>query len=243
MNTNEFTHKQSRIIAIGDIHGHSLALRGLLKLIQPAIGDEFVFLGDLIDRGPDSAGVIDRAMALSKEFPTTFIMGNHEELVLAAMTCKSEFNFWLKHGGIQTLRSWRLNSSAVTYDTLLYEAPGEHLKFISKMVNYYETEKFIFVHAGYFPYCDMSKQNAGELRWMCLPDDLGPHCSGKTVICGHNRQKCILDRGHIVCIDLGCGLKKQTDWPNLLTAIDVHTNQMWTVNEHGQDGSIFLLRS
>jgi len=227
-----------RLIAIGDIHGHLTAIQGLIKFINPEPDDECVFLGDLIDRGPDSAGVLDFAIEHAKNYKTTFILGNHEEMTLAAMSCKSEFNFWLKHGGTQTLKSWglsssTLNPSAVTYDTLLYEAPGEHLKFIAKMVNYYETQKFIFVHAGYFPYCDMQKQNAGDLRWMCLPDDIGPHCSGKTVVCGHNRQKRILDRGHLICIDLGCGLRKQEGWPNLLTAMDVTTKTIWQVDEDG----------
>ena len=130
-----------RLIAVGDVHGHADALYGVLKEINPTPDDHIIFLGDLINRGPDSKGVIDQVIALSKICKVETICGNHEEMVLAAIYgCRSEHKFWCQFGGIETLKSF--GCVKVT------DIPREYLLFIANCVDWVETENNIFVHAG-----------------------------------------------------------------------------------------------
>ena len=96
-----------RIIAIGDVHGCAKALASLLEAIQPTQEDTLVFLGDYIDRGPDSRGVVEQVIALGKRCTVVPLLGNHEEMVLAALEGgQSEVRFWLKFGGDVALASY-----------------------------------------------------------------------------------------------------------------------------------------
>ena len=98
----------SRVIAIGDVHGCATALRQMLELIAPNPSDTLVILGDCIDRGPDSRGVIDQVLALRKQCELVCILGNHEEMMLGARRGRSEFELWTDCGGVATLDSWQV---------------------------------------------------------------------------------------------------------------------------------------
>jgi serine/threonine protein phosphatase 1 len=95
-----------RIIAIGDVHGCAKALATLIEAIQPTGSDTLVFLGDYIDRGPDSRGVVEKVTALGKRCSVVPLLGNHEEMVLAALEGQSEVRLWLKFGGDVALASY-----------------------------------------------------------------------------------------------------------------------------------------
>src|SRR4051812_32726731 len=95
-----------RLIAIGDIHGCSSALRRLCELIQPTKTDTIVTLGDVIDWGPDSKGVIDTLLELSSQCRLVSILGNHEEMLLYANRSDSELKNWLHSGGQRMLDSY-----------------------------------------------------------------------------------------------------------------------------------------
>jgi serine/threonine protein phosphatase 1 len=153
-----------RLIAIGDIHGHARALRGLLDLIGVRPDDEFVLLGDLIDRGPDSAGVLDIVLDLARECTCHVLMGNHEEMLLAAATSRSELKFWKRHGGAEAMASWGLDPLRVQPEDLLRSLPGGHAGLIRGMKDYHETADHLFVHAGYRPGRAMSEQSGTDLR-------------------------------------------------------------------------------
>jgi serine/threonine protein phosphatase 1 len=221
-----------RLIAIGDIHGHAQALRGLLDLIEGRPDDEFVFLGDLIDRGPDSAGVLDIVLNLARDFTCHFLMGNHEEMLLAAATSRSELKSWKRHGGAEAMESWGLDPLRTQPEDLLRCLPGGHVGLIRDLKAYHETADHLFVHAGYRPGRAMSEQSDTDLRWAKLPDDLGPWIGPageiKMAWCGHTPQAAVLDRGHLVCLDTGCGLG------GLLSAVDVHSRTVWQVEEGGR---------
>src|SRR5262249_22206274 len=90
---------EGRTIAIGDIHGCSAALAALVRAIAPTPPDTLVFLGDYIDRGPDSRGVLEQVTALAERCTAVPLLGNHEEMVLAALEGPSELRYWLKFGG------------------------------------------------------------------------------------------------------------------------------------------------
>ena len=89
---------EGRTIAIGDVHGCSAALAALVRAIDPMPLDTLVFLGDYIDRGPDSRGVVEQVIALGDRSTVVPLMGNHEEMLLAALEGSSELRYWLKFG-------------------------------------------------------------------------------------------------------------------------------------------------
>ena len=100
------TSDQPRVIAIGDIHGCSTALEKLLAAIKPGKSDTIVTLGDHIDWGPDSRGVLDMLISLSHRCRLISLLGNHEEMLLAARQSRSELVYWMKLGGTATMDSY-----------------------------------------------------------------------------------------------------------------------------------------
>ena len=142
-----------RIIAIGDIHGCSKALAILLEAVQPAHQDTLVFLGDDLDRGPDSRGVVEQVIALGKRCTVVPLLGNHEEMVLAALEGQSELDFWMKFGGMEALASYGYGGGrGIRPGALRGILPAEHLEFFKGCRDYFETEQHIFVHAYYDPH-------------------------------------------------------------------------------------------
>ncbi|HWG41286.1 MAG TPA: metallophosphoesterase family protein [Gemmataceae bacterium] len=215
---------RERTIAIGDIHGCSIALKALLETICPTTADTIITLGDYIDRGPDSRGVLDLLLALRDECTFVPLMGNHEEMLLAARESRSELQFWLKFGGEDTLRSYGEKGG---WEII----PGNHLEFIRGCRKFFETTSHIFVHASYDPKRPMHEQSTGTLFWETPPfDRLVPHVSGKTVIVGHTSQLdgFILDLGFFKCIDTFC---HSGGW---LTALDIETGNCWQANQQGK---------
>jgi serine/threonine protein phosphatase 1 len=90
---------EGHTIAIGDVHGCSAALSALVRAIDPTALDTLVFLGDDIDRGPDSRGVLEQVLALAERCSVVPLLGNHEEMLLAALEGQSELRYRLKFGG------------------------------------------------------------------------------------------------------------------------------------------------
>src|SRR5262245_40909574 len=130
----------ARTIAIGDIHGCSAALRALVQAIRPAADDTLVPLGDYVDRGPDSRGVIDFILELEKQCQIVPLLGNHELMLLDAVQNPHVLAPWLECGGDTTVRS---------YDGRLGNMPPEHLEFIRRCRWYFEVPTHFFVHANY----------------------------------------------------------------------------------------------
>jgi serine/threonine protein phosphatase 1 len=197
-----------RIIAIGDIHGCSKALATVVEAIQPTLQDTLVFLGDYIDRGPDSKGVLDQIIALSQRCTVVPLLGNHEEMLLAVLQGgPSEIKFWLTFGGAAALASYGWQGGPdLRPEDLRRLIPGEHVEFLKRCRDYFETARHLFVHAYFDPDRPLHEQHWGGLRWASLPPIPKPHCSGKVAIVGHTPQKSgdILDLGFIKCIDTFC---------------------------------------
>jgi len=97
---------EGRTIAIGDVHGCSAALAAVVQAIDPRALDTLVFLGDYIDRGPDSRGVLEQVIVLAERCVVVPLLGNHEEMLLAALEGQSELRYWLKFGGTEALSSY-----------------------------------------------------------------------------------------------------------------------------------------
>jgi len=215
-----------RTLAIGDIHGCRAALDHLLAFVQPLPGETIVTLGDYIDRGPDSAGVLEQLIELNRAGSLVPLRGNHELMMLSARGgAESIVRFWLECGGLATLASYGAEVS-------LEDIPPSHWYFMKHSCrDWYETGTHVFVHANLQPDLPSGEQHAEYLQWESLNSRWHrPHVSGKTMICGHTQQRSgvplVLDRA--VCIDTwayGGG------W---LTCLDVNSGDYWQANELGE---------
>ncbi|MBV1929491.1 MAG: metallophosphoesterase, partial [Gammaproteobacteria bacterium] len=135
-----------RQFAIGDIHGEAKALKALISSLNLRKGDELIFLGDYVDRGADSKAVIDCLINLNDQYDCTFIAGNHEEWMIAALNGnKTVEPYWLKYGGDKTLASY----GVLNVEELQEIFPQSHAKFLNNMVQAHETPTHVFVHAGW----------------------------------------------------------------------------------------------
>lgn len=215
-----------RVLVIGDMHGCYLALDRLLEQVQVRPHDDLlVLLGDYIDRGPDSQAVLDRLVAMSKTHRVIALSGNHEQMLLDARASNEVLQFWLASGGDATLASYRNNGERAT----LADVPQAHWDFLESCRDWLETETWIFVHANLEPDVPLEHQPLAALRWLKFDDPL-PHVSGKTMICGHTRQRSGVPRnlGHAICIDTwvyGNG------W---LSCLEPATGHVWQANQRGE---------
>ena len=201
----------SKIIAIGDIHGELHKLQNLFDKLSINVNDTLVFLGDYIDRGENSKGVIDYLLKLSKDYNCVFLKGNHEMFAMDGLKFTEGrlglthmFNSWMNNGGVACLRSY-------CRDGLYMDKPGEiveemfidHGSFFDNLQLTYETDNHIFVHGHLAHELDAEDQE----EWQCVwgrYDDIWPHKSGKTVVCGHTIQRDgAKNEGFKICIDTG----------------------------------------
>jgi serine/threonine protein phosphatase 1 len=215
-----------RLLAVGDIHGCSRALDTLLTAVQPRPDDLLITLGDYVDRGPDSRGVLDRLLELHRTGRLVALRGNHEQMMCDARRGRDQKMDWLLCGGRTTLASYspRGDAGEVT------DVPERHWEFLERMcVDWYETDSHFFVHANVYADLPLNDQPDYMLFWEPLHDPR-PHRSGKVMVCGHTRQSSglPLNMGHAICIDTwvyGRG------W---LTCLDVSTGRIWQANQLGQ---------
>jgi serine/threonine protein phosphatase 1 len=218
------TNQYERIVAVGDIHGCLQAFQSLLSAIEPGPQDLIVTLGDYVDRGPDSRGVIDRLLQLAEETELLPILGNHEEMLLMVVDGLARPQLWLPHGGVATLDSYGFTGS-------LDCIPAAHVEFLRQCRDWVELERFFLVHANYDPALPLDQQPQEKLRWESLVASLpGPHVNGKTAIVGHtaDHDGRILDVGHLKCLDTYC---YGGQW---LTGLDLQSGQVWQTNQRGQ---------
>ncbi|HEY8504284.1 MAG TPA: metallophosphoesterase family protein [Gemmataceae bacterium] len=219
-----------RTIAIGDIHGCRNALDALIGVIDPGPHDTLVTLGDYIDRGPDSRGVLDRLVALARRCRLVPLLGNHDELLLDALRDITNLRRWLTLGGADTLRSygWAPGGSR---RALADWIPKPHREFLAGCRPFYETHSHLFVHAGFVPELPLSEQPGEALRWRVTDARTAtPHQSGKVAVVGHTQQLSgeVLDLGFLICIDTNCA---RGGW---LTALDTDTGQIWQADRAGK---------
>lgn len=186
------------IYAIGDIHGSLAALKTIFKLNIIKNDDRVVFLGDYVDRGPDTKGVLDWLIENKKRFHFEFILGNHEIMMLAAKAEPERLVEWLYFGGNSTLDSYKIGDDPNWADKI----DPSHWKFIEACKPYLEIDNYIFVHAGLDSGKELDKQNKHSLFWEKYETPQLYH-PDKKVICGHTSRKNgeIANFGHTVCID------------------------------------------
>ena len=171
-----------RTFAIGDIHGCLAPLKLLWETIDAQADDRIIFMGDYVDRGPESKGVIDFLIKLKERgLNLIFLSGNHEEKFFLSEMDMTDRAHWLDAwGGGETLASYGPGG----FD----DVPASHWEFLRKAQAYFETDTHVFVHANLEADAPLDEQ----LPFTLIHKKFGspePHMSGKTMICGHTAQK------------------------------------------------------
>ena len=189
-----------KIFAIGDIHGSYDRLKTLMDKIPIDFSrDTLVFIGDYIDRGPHSVEVVDYLMQLKNRVPgVIFLKGNHEDMLDKFINGDDRFTYLL-NGGQQTLDSYL--TKPVQSD--FYPIPPDHMDFFKSLRLFYETEEFIFVHAGLRPRVPLESQKPQDLLWIRDKFVSTKYDFGKRVIFGHTPLKKPLVEPNKIGIDTG----------------------------------------
>jgi len=205
-----------RTLVVGDIHGKLGLFNLLLEKMEYSAGeDRLILIGDLVDRGEDSRGVVARAIALKREAPNSVIIlrGNHEAMMLAALSHpeSEQAELWYYNGGIETLQSYMDEEGE-------FDVPEEHWDFLASLPTWYEDEHAIYVHASLPQGDDETFLHPGEapespeLYWARNRRFFAEY-QGKTVVFGHTitgmvfgeREKVWL-RDSLIGVDTGAYL-------------------------------------
>jgi serine/threonine protein phosphatase 1 len=215
-----------RIFVIGDVHGCARTLRHLVtQVIRLAPGDTLYLLGDLIDRGPDSKGVLDFIFQLATVgFNVTSVRGNHEEMCLRAPYNQSAMDMWTANGGQATLESFRADGPG--------DIPHRYLHLLHSLPCYVLLDDFVIVHAGlnfeltspFDPFDDV-----GAMLWTRSDVVDRQRIGGRRLVCGHTmvtrqRLQASLNSDKIM-LDNGCVTAR---WPDMgyLAALELNSMQL-----------------
>ncbi len=168
-----------RTFVIGDVHGCSATLRNMVdEVLQVSLRDHIYLLGDLIDRGPNSKGVLDFIFELRRRgLSVNSVRGNHEEMFLNAGEHHKFLDMWTSNGGLETLESFQADGPG--------DIPHEYREFLRSLPLYITLENFIIVHAGLNfeplnPFDDTS-----AMLWTRSPFVDPQRIRGRRLICGH----------------------------------------------------------
>lgn len=222
----------ARTFAIGDIHGCCRTFEALLQKIGYSRSDRLFLLGDYIDRGPDSRGVVERLLSLRSDgYQIRPILGNHEDLLLKCIDSGNEEDLltWLDNGGDATLKSYRVKRPA--------DIDGSHVDFMRGLPRYRMTRTHVFVHAG----LDLTQGRPLSLRgresmlWDRSGDSEPAKIGGRTLVSGHTIMELdeILESvsSDHIRIDNGCFTKGCYSGTGSLVILELSTNCL-TVQEY-----------
>ncbi|WP_430386604.1 metallophosphoesterase family protein [Blastomonas fulva] len=226
-----------RVYAIGDVHGRRDLLDQLLDQIvaddreRGAADTHIVFLGDLMDRGPDSSGVIDRAIEVSQSLGENahFLMGNHEEVYLGAASGDEKLvRFFCKIGGRETILSYDITPqdyNELSMEELAARMPAlltrRHVDFVSGFKDRIVMGDYAFVHAGVRPGVPIEDQRPKDLRWIRedFIMDEAPH--DKLIVHGHTITDDVEECPNRIGIDTGAYMS------GMLTALCLEGGERW----------------
>lgn len=227
---------KSRAYAIGDVHGCLDLLDELLARIEedncgrPPAKTFIVLLGDLVDRGPDSCGVLERLSSYAPDFARpVFLMGNHEEFFLSVLDGDVDLvGNWLTYGGRELAASygisegWLLNASPQNIVREVYQrVPPAHRDFVKSFGDSFRFGDYLFVHAGIRPGVALADQVPKDMRWIreAFLDDDTDH--GVVVVHGHTIVDAPEERPNRIGIDTGA----YAGGP--LTALGIEGGERW----------------
>ena len=220
----------ARTFVIGDVHGCLDEIDRLLDTLAPAADDTVVFLGDYIDRGPASKGVIDRLLRLRGEGPRcVFLKGNHEDMFLAFLGERGAYGeAFLSNGGGATLSSYGLRGELGQVRGA--QLPPEHLNFLRSLQIHYEHGGFLCVHAGLDPTRPLSAQREEDLLWIRDEFIRQPHPFPYTVLFGHTPQRDVL-----VDVPFKIGLDTGLVYWNKLSCLELSEKRLFQLRRGERD--------
>ena len=207
-----------RLYAIGDVHGcldHLIGLMTLMKAHEanlPTAQTYIVFLGDLIDRGPDSAGVLDWVTKFSTDSEGCFtLLGNHEEMFLKALAGDHEALVpWLEYGGDETLRSYGVSNdilfSGDPYQITIAmqkRVPKAHKVFLESCLDSIDFGDYMLAHAGVDPKKALDAQDRRSLLWIREPFLSHAKPLAKMIVHGHTIEESVKRYPHRIAVDTG----------------------------------------
>lgn len=186
-----------RVYAIGDVHGRADLLDAMARLVERDLADRpgpdatTIFLGDYVDRGPDSAGVVDRLVRRDWPTPLVALRGNHEDLFVGFLTGQIDPGYHTQLGGDATLRSYGIDPGELAAlppegrAALLQRVPDRHCSFLDMLQLSETVGDYFFVHAGVRPGVPLDRQSPDDMLW--IRDDFlrSKADFGKTVVHGH----------------------------------------------------------
>ncbi|MCL6740404.1 metallophosphoesterase [Sphingomonas sp. RB56-2] len=228
-----------RAYAVGDVHGRLDLLDQLLLLIEqdveldPARKSLLIFLGDLVDRGPDSQAVVDRLRTYRhSRLQPYFLTGNHEEVLLRLLAGeRGILDSWLKYGGGECLRSYGMDPASLSglgeraaLECIGKAIPVSHSRFIGSFADTLTLGDYLFVHAGIRPGIDLSLQSQADLRWIRSPFLECEDDHGMIVIHGHTISEGVDDRGNRIGLDTGAYRS------HVLTAMALEDDRRWIID-------------
>ena len=225
-----------RAYAIGDIHGRLDLLDKLLAKIEADMAAReprrtfVIFLGDLIDRGPESAGVIERLRTYrNPDANLIFLGGNHEEVLLNILAGKrGVLPSWLKFGGSECAASYGIDTAElarvhedIAIEMVQTKVPRAHREFLESFADTFRFGDYLFVHAGIRPGVAVDEQSRQDLHWIRDPflSDAKEH--GFVVVHGHTIVSQVEERPNRIAIDTGAYNS------GILTALAIEDDQRW----------------
>jgi serine/threonine protein phosphatase 1 len=227
-----------RAYVVGDIHGRLDLLDQLLERIhrelaeRPAAKTLLVFVGDLIDRGPASAQVVERLRTYRHSgLRPIFLLGNHEEVLLRILDGETELIAkWRMFGGSQCLASYGVDPRSLgaqpdeqALATIRAAIPPEQVEFITGFADTCRFGDYLFVHAGIKPGVPLEEQRQSDLRWIRGPFLLDDSDHGFVVVHGHTISRAVDERPNRIGIDTGAFKT------GILTALAIEGSERWFV--------------
>jgi len=228
-----------RAYVVGDIHGRLDLLEDLLAKIhaelqhRPAAKTLLVFVGDLIDRGPASAHVIERLRTYKRPgIRTVFLLGNHEEVLLRILAGDAALiTKWRWFGGSECLQSYGVEPGRFAHLTdeqalelVRVAIPKEHVKFLEGFVDSCRFGDYLFVHAGIRPGVELEQQSQNDLRWIREPFLLDQRDHGFVVVHGHTISDEVEVFSNRIGIDTGAYRS------GILTALAIEGADQWLID-------------
>ncbi len=216
----------AQLFVVGDIHGCARELDVLLEGLPLATGDTVVFLGDYIDRGPDSKLVVDHLLELETRTGITavFLKGNHEDMFLAFMGRPGHYgDAFLYNGGVDTLASYGIHPLTPAAQVAA-ALPPAHTHFLDTLSVTYLAPPYLMVHAGIDPNRALEAQHPEDLLWIREPFIRRPHPLPYTVCFGHTPlREVLLDLPYKIGLDTGCV------YGNRLSCIEIREPRLFQV--------------
>lgn len=228
-----------RAYVVGDVHGRFDLLENLLAKIhaelqhRPAQRTLLVFVGDLIDRGPRSAHVLERLRTYHRDgIETVFILGNHEEVLLRILAGDAQLiGDWLCFGGAECLQSYGVDPGEMRFldeDEALARVrsaiPTKHVEFLESFVSSRQFGDYLFVHAGVKPGVPLERQSEFDLRWIREPFLRDNSDHGFIVVHGHTISNEVEERANRIGIDTGAYRT------GILTALAIEGEDHWVLD-------------